>query len=88
MKTPTIYDIKYDYQEYNPNGHYFDRKTMQWFGQTLKDFHVNKTEREGVFYIWAYSRTIFGNVRLDTTQKSEAYYNMFTHKMSRKLEDC
>ena len=78
MKTPTIYEIKADYYRHNPEGHYFDRATLKWFGQTMRDFHVNKTDKEGVFYIWAKSRCIFGNYRLSVAETSEAYYNMNT----------
>ena len=81
MKTPTIYEIKSDYQKHNPNGHYFDRDTMKWFGQTLKDFHVNKTEQENVFLIWAYSYSIFGQHQGRLMGTSKAYYNMETHEL-------
>jgi len=36
----TIYDIKYKTRETEP--HYFTRKTMRFFGQTLRDFRVKK----------------------------------------------
>jgi len=87
MKTPTIYEIKSDYQAHNPNGHYFDRKTLKWFGQTLKDFHINKTDREGVFYVWANSYAIFGQYQGRLMGVSKIYYNMNTHEIERVKED-
>jgi len=46
MKTPTIYDIKYLITN---ESHYFDRKSMQFFGQTLKDFKVVKSQQGNIF---------------------------------------
>ena len=46
MKTPTIYDIKYQVQR---TSHYFERDTMRFFGQTLKDFHVKKSPQGNIF---------------------------------------
>lgn len=40
MKTPTIYDIKYIHLEKFPHSRFFDRKSMKFFGQTLKMFSV------------------------------------------------
>lgn len=51
MKTPTIYDIKYDTMEKSP--YFFTRKTMRFFKQTMRSFHVNKTDNAGIFYLWA-----------------------------------
>ena len=87
MKTPTIYEIKRDYQEHNPNGHYFDRDTMRWFGQTLRDFHVNKTEKEGVFFIWADSYAIFGQYQGRKMGTSKRYYSMNTHRMADDINE-
>lgn len=46
MKTPTIYDIKYTIEN---ESHYFDRKSMRFFGQTLKDFKVIKSPQGNIF---------------------------------------
>lgn len=46
MKTPTIYDIKYLITN---ESHYFDRKSMRFFGQTLKDFKVKKSPQGRIF---------------------------------------
>ena len=31
----------------DPNSHYFDRKTMKFFGDTMRNYGVRKTEIEG-----------------------------------------
>jgi hypothetical protein len=46
MKTPTIYAIKYLITN---ESHYFDRKSMRFFGQTLKDFCVKKSPTGRIF---------------------------------------
>ncbi len=38
----TIYDIKHLVASTNP--HFFDRKTLQFFGQTMRSFRVAKME--------------------------------------------
>lgn len=45
-KTPTIYDIKYSITN---ESHYFDRQSMRFFGQTLKDFTVKKSPAGRIF---------------------------------------
>ena len=42
----TIYDVKRLHLERFPSSHYFDRKTMRFFGQTLKMFRVSKVDEE------------------------------------------
>jgi hypothetical protein len=44
MKKPSIYQIKA-----GVSGHYFERKTLKFFGQTLKSFSVYKTDKPGVY---------------------------------------
>jgi len=36
----TASQLKYLYYKHNPNGHCFDRKTMSFFGDTMKNFGV------------------------------------------------
>jgi hypothetical protein len=36
----TVYEIKTLYKRNNPEGHFFDNKTMRFFGDTLKNFGV------------------------------------------------
>lgn len=38
IKTPS--DLKYLYEENNPNGHYFTRSSMRCFGDTMKNYKV------------------------------------------------
>ena len=38
----TVYDLKYWYYEVNPDGHFFDRKSMKFFGDTMKNFGMMK----------------------------------------------
>lgn len=33
-------DLKYYYQEKNPSGRFFDRKTMKFFGDTMANYGV------------------------------------------------
>jgi|GEM_PF-3212152 len=44
---PTIYDIKYRTQEKQP--FFFDRKTLKFFHQTMKDFKVKKSPFGRIF---------------------------------------
>jgi hypothetical protein len=46
MKTPTISEIVAKYREMNPEGHFFDRDTLKFFGQKLSDFEVIQTVTE------------------------------------------
>ena len=34
----TPYELKYQYQQYRPDGHFFDRKTMKFFRDTMKNY--------------------------------------------------
>lgn len=66
-KRLTIYDIK---RAINKTGsHFFDRETMRFFGQTLKDFKVHK-QKDGRYLISAPMRRL-GEV----CGKTEWYYN-------------
>ncbi|GAG79134.1 unnamed protein product, partial [marine sediment metagenome] len=59
-QTPTIYDIKRALPE---DSHFFDKKTMKFFNQTLKSFSVKK---QG-FNEWRISASApFGNVTVRT----------------------
>lgn len=39
-KRMTASELKYHYQLANPNGHFFDRKTMKFFGDTMSNYGV------------------------------------------------
>ena len=47
----TIYEIKRAVSETAP--HFFSRNTMKFFGQRMKDFHVEKTDHPEILRIWA-----------------------------------
>lgn len=49
-KTPTISDIKYMTSVTNP--HFFDRGSMKFFGQTMRNFRV-RTSPKGNIFIFA-----------------------------------
>ncbi len=46
MKTPTASDIKYAVTNSPHESHFFDRKTMQFFGDTMRNFGTY-TDDEG-----------------------------------------
>lgn len=48
----TIYEIKRRTQKTSP--YFFSRKTMKFFGQTMKDFKVYK-QKDGKYLLIAYS---------------------------------
>lgn len=35
-------ELKRKYQEANPDGHYFDRSTMRFFGDTMQNYGVRR----------------------------------------------
>ena len=45
----TIYDIK---ARVAGKTHYFDKDTLQFFGQTMRSFHVEKMA-DGRYHVWA-----------------------------------
>lgn len=51
MEKLTIYDIKEMTKETAP--YFFDRKTMRFFGQTMKSFKVYRQEDSGKYLIVA-----------------------------------
>lgn len=75
-KRVTIYDIKYDLQKHDSTDHFFDRSSMKFFHQTLKDFSVKKI-RDNLFYFSAPMRDFAGNV----VGYSSRFYSFATHKL-------
>jgi len=60
----TIHDIVRRYEATNPEGHYFDAKTLRSFGQELSWFHVRKVEGSTDAYdLIARSTQVFGSDR-------------------------
>lgn len=51
MKTPTIHDIKFDVENSKENHYFFSRKTLKFFGQTMRDFHVKKSPTGRIFIL-------------------------------------
>jgi hypothetical protein len=49
----TIYEVKQKHLEKFPKSHFFDRSSMKFFGQRLKDFRVCKSANPGLFAISA-----------------------------------
>jgi transcription elongation factor GreA-like protein len=73
MKKLTIYDVKYRVKN---APYFFDRKSMKFFNQTLKDFKIEKTENENIFYLYAFMKDRNGKIigkteRLFDTIKNE-----------------
>jgi len=75
-KTPTIYDIKYAITN---ESHYFDRKSMKFFGQTLKDFTVKKSPTGNIF--------LYAPIYDSFTHKNTGCYSMREFK-DNQLHHC
>lgn len=43
-------DVKRYYKMYNPDGHFFDRETMRFFGDTMKNFGFYEEDNYIVLY--------------------------------------
>ena len=41
-------ELKTNVLAHDPDSHYFDRKTMKFFGDTMRNYGVRKAEIEGV----------------------------------------
>ena len=41
-------ELKANILALDPDSHFFDRKTMKFFGDTMRNYRVRKTEIEGV----------------------------------------
>lgn len=76
----TIYDIKRLSEAHSP--YFFDRKSMRFFGQTLKSFSVRKID-EDTWYISAPMRDHSGR-HMGTTER---YFQLSTGKLSLKMPE-
>jgi hypothetical protein len=74
----TIYDIKRLTEDTSP--HFFTRKTMKFWGQTLKDFSVQKMD-DGRYRISAPYRDVHGKF---TNKYTERYFNPKTNELERE----
>ena len=54
MQKPTIAEIKYATQGACP--HYFDRKTLKHFGQTMRSFKVRRSPKGNIYIVAQMSR--------------------------------
>ena len=73
----TIYQIK-ALVENSSTPHFFSRKTLKFFNQTLKDFKVYKQE-DGRFYITAPITDYRGRV----VSHTEKYFNPITNQLEK-----
>ena len=64
-------EFKYTYEEHN-GGHFFDRKTMRFFGQTMRDISVY-----GFEFVTEYDGTIHDCYRVESHGRIDGY--RFTH---------
>ena len=71
----TIYEIKDRTQETSPK--YFDRKTLKFFGQTLRDFSVRK-QPDGRYLVTAPIRDRFTKKQIG---ESVRYFNPKTNRL-------
>lgn len=76
-----IYDIKRETEETSP--HYFDRKSMKFFGQTMKDFKVSKQD-DGRYKISAPTyRTDYATGERRRMGESVRFYNSKNKELER-----
>jgi hypothetical protein len=72
----TIYEIKRRTKETSP--YYFDKKTMRFFGQRLKDFKVRQCRNnKNVYLLTAPSYDFNGNYMGDT----QSYFDKTTNEI-------
>lgn len=58
-----IYEIKRNVIACTPETHFFDRKTMKFFQQTLRDFRVRIADKEKhIYYVRAHSPLFGGHL--------------------------
>ena len=78
-------ELKKKYKKYNPGGHFFDRDTMRFFGDTMANFGCRKAvinTREGiktVYELWRKKPVKHG-------LKSSAYFTADTFQCVFKKE--
>jgi len=78
MRKPTIYEIKKLTKESAP--YFFDKETMKFFNQRLKDFKVFSKDK-GRFKISAPSHDFRGEYMGDTIR----YFNPTTNELETKI---
>lgn len=71
-----ISEVVTTYKRLNPNGHFFDKDTLSYFGQTLADFKVIETEDPSIVKL---RHTTWWNQ--ETPFEYETMFNMVTGQM-------
>lgn len=79
MKAITIYDIKELTKETSP--YYFSKDTLEFFGQTMKDFKVTKIENKNLYKIFAKSFDRQGQYMGDSVQ----YFNPVNNQLNSEV---
>lgn len=73
----TILEVVATYKKVKPNGHFFDKNTLAYFGQTLADFKVIETEDPSIIHLE--HRTWFNE---ETPQDVLTEFNMSNGEMN------
>lgn len=72
-----IAEVVTTYKRLNPNGHFFDRETLSFFGQKLEDFKIIKTEDPSIIKL---NHTTWFNH--ETPFNHETTFNLQTGEMN------
>jgi len=77
MKKTTIYEIKQNLKlENGSDSHFFDRKTLKFFGQTMKDFTVSTTEDPDLFRVH-YTIRMIDNGSIVSTSFKKTFFRRY-----------
>ena len=90
-KINTVYDLKRAYIEHNPFDHYFDRKTLKFWGETMKTMRFSRVPVT-ITDVRGYKREVY---RLRTYQKrhplgprwTTMYFDIYTFQQVFKEDD-
>lgn len=70
-----ISEVVTTYKRLNPNGHFFDKETLSYFGQKLEDFKVVETEDPSIIRLehrtWFDNEHPFDHVTMFNTMTGE-----------------
>jgi len=83
-----IHDIKQRVLEHHPDNHFFDDNTMEFFGQTLTMFEVDKIS-DCIYQISApmYAPDSQG-IRFNTGKWTIRYFNIHTNDLTLSRPEC
>ena len=62
-------ELKVNILAHDPNSHFFDRKTMKFFGDMMRNYGVRKTEIDGVA-VWE----LYRKMPVKLGRKSSAFF--------------